>query len=69
MTLAALTKLIQPPAEPVYSGSRKEWSAFQNKTGLEFPNDYYEVATTYGSGRFLEGEFKVANAAEPQQKS
>jgi hypothetical protein len=61
MTIDTLTSLVPPPDEPVYSGSQQEWNAFQEKVGLTFPKDYYIVTSTYGSGRFLAGEFKVAN--------
>jgi len=58
-----------PPAEPIYPGSRKEWSAFQKKVGLRFPEEYFTLANTYGSGRFLSGEVKIANPFDPDNQS
>lgn len=65
MTIDKLIRLMPPPSQPLYPGSRKEWRAFQEIVGLVFPEDFYTVASTYGSGRFLAGEFKVANPFDP----
>ena len=53
-----------PPAQPLNRGSEKEWSAFENNIGLRFPEDDFTVVYTYGSGRFLAGEFRY-NPFEP----
>jgi len=57
-----------PPAEAVYRGSKKEWGAIEEKIGLRFPEDYFTLINTYGSGRFLAGEFKVANPFDPDDE-
>lgn len=68
MTIDRLTDVVPPPAEPVYSGSQQEWSAFQEKVGLTFPEEYCTISSTYGSGRFLGGELKVANPFDPDDE-
>jgi len=68
MTIDNLKLLMAPPADPIYPGSQKEWSAFQKKIGLRFPRDYFTLVNTYGSGRFLAGEFKVANPFDPNDE-
>ncbi len=68
VTIDRLKLLMAPPAEPLYSGSRKEWGAFQKKVGLRFPEDYFTLISTYGSGRFLAGEFKIANPFDPDDE-
>jgi hypothetical protein len=60
-----LASLMPPPTEPTYPGSRAEWESLQKKLGLQFPEDYYSLLNAYGSGRFLAGEFKVANPFDP----
>jgi hypothetical protein len=64
-TIDDLKRLMPPPAEPLNRGSEKEWSAFQKRIGLQFPEDYFTVVYNYGSGRFLAGEFRVNNPFEP----
>jgi hypothetical protein len=68
MTIDRLKLLMPPPPEPLYPGSRKEWSAFQKKIRLRFPEDYFTLVNAYGSGRFLAGEFKVANPFDPDDE-
>lgn len=68
MKIDKLKLLMPPPAEPVYPGSPQEWRAFQNKIGLRFPEDYFILVNAYGSGRFLAGEFKVANPFDPDDE-
>lgn len=65
MTIDDLKQLMPPPEAPLFPGSNKDWNAFRKKVGLKFPNDYFTVVHTYGSGRFLGGEFKVANPFDP----
>jgi len=60
-----LKRLMPPPAQPLNAGSMNAWSAFQKRIGLRFPEDYFIVVRTYGSGRFLAGEFRVNNPFEP----
>jgi hypothetical protein len=68
MTIDRLKLLMSPPAEPLYPGSKKDWTAFQKSIGLTFPTDYFTVAHTYGSGRFLAGELKIANPFDPDDE-
>lgn len=69
MTLDALKALMPPPSEPVYPGSKEEWEAVQKKVGFRLPSDFFALLNTYGSGRFLAGEFKVANPFDPDDKN
>ncbi|HEV3385364.1 MAG TPA: SMI1/KNR4 family protein, partial [Gemmata sp.] len=68
MKLDRLKQLMPPPAKPIYPGSKKEWSGFQKKIGLNFPTDYFSLVNTYGSGRFLGGELKIANPFDPDDE-
>lgn len=68
MMIDNLKLLMPPPAEPLFAGSKKEWSAFQKKIGLKLPSDYFSVVNTYGSGHFLAGEFRVANPFDPDDE-
>jgi hypothetical protein len=68
MKIDALKELMPPPDEPLYPGSLKEWREFQERTGIRFPEDYFAISHTYGSGRFLAGEFKVANPFDPDDE-
>ncbi len=63
-TIEDLKRIMPPPAEPLNRGSDKEWTAFQKKAGLQFPEDYFLVIHDYGSGGFLSGEFRVNNPFE-----
>lgn len=69
MNIESLKQLIPHPAEPTFPGSQKEWIAFEKKTGLRFPEEYYTLLNIYGSGRFLGGEFKVANPFDPDDEN
>lgn len=68
MIIDKLIELMPPPEKPLYVGTKKEWANFQGKVGMSFPEDYFTVAATYGSGRFLAGEFKVANPFDPDDE-
>lgn len=68
MTIDDLKQLMAPPEEVVYPGSKPDWDAFQNKVGMHFPAEYYALVHTYGSGRFLAGEFKIANPFDPDDQ-
>lgn len=68
MTIERLKVLMPPPAAPVFSGSVKDWAAFNDKVGLSFPEDYFALSNIYGSGRFLAGEFKIANPFDPDDE-
>lgn len=68
MGMDRLKLLMPPPAEPVRPGCQAEWQAFQRKVGLRFPSDYFALLNTYGSGRFLAGEFKVANPFDSEDE-
>ena len=50
MTLASLTTILPPPAQPVETGSRDEWQAVEEDLGCVLPADYKEFIATYGTG-------------------
>lgn len=51
-SIAELVKLIPPPPKPVSLPSRKVWKGVEERIGITFPRDYYDLAATYGSGLF-----------------
>ena len=46
--LEILKTLVRPPKEPKYSSG--DWGAIEDSLGIEFPNDYKEFISVYGSG-------------------
>ncbi|MEZ5941523.1 MAG: SMI1/KNR4 family protein [Planctomycetaceae bacterium] len=68
MGIDKLAALMPPPEDPLFNGTQEQWDRFKREVGLELPEDYFLVVTTYGSGRFLAGEFKVANPFDPDDQ-
>lgn len=69
MSVKELTGIVLPPGEPVNSGGRKEWNAAATKLGIVLPEDYYALARTYGSGKFLAGTLEIGNPFDPDYET
>lgn len=60
MSIAAVTKLVPPPARPSEVGSIEQWRAVEEQLGLVLPSDYREFIFNYGSGLFA-NFFRIYN--------
>ncbi len=58
MAIAALTKLVPPPKQPLQVGSLAEWELAERKLCLALPSDYRDFVFTYGTGLFA-GFYRV----------
>lgn len=60
MAIKELTALVPAPMLPVEVGDKVKWESVQEQLGIDFPTDYYEYASTYGSGSFVDtGRLRV----------
>ncbi|MBC2373031.1 SMI1/KNR4 family protein [Listeria booriae] len=50
MYLEKLKTILSPPVKAVNSGSNIEWKDAEKKLGVEFPPDYKEFISTFGTG-------------------
>lgn len=63
MSIEELTELVPPPASPNEVGGDGERKQVESSLGIELPNDYWDYAALYGTGRFVTDnfEFTIAN--------
>mgnify|MGYP005726913279 CR=1 FL=1 len=61
MSIRDLVQLITPPDEVQNSGGRVQWRSIEETIETAFPDDYFDLARTYGSGEFLNGTLEVLN--------
>jgi hypothetical protein len=54
MAINDLLKLISPPDKPVECKNGVKWKQAQKSLDTDLPNDFLEIATHYGSGRFCD---------------
>lgn len=52
MSISDLHRAITPPVRPLYAATPESWVAAETALSVALPREYYEVATTYGCGRF-----------------
>ena len=50
MSLEELSRILPPPKKPLQVGTLKQWKAIEQKTGIQFPEDYKDFIFAYGSG-------------------
>ncbi|RPJ09801.1 MAG: hypothetical protein EHM37_15115 [Deltaproteobacteria bacterium] len=50
MTIAAITKLMVPPTEPILVPRKSDWHGIESRLGWVFPSDYKRFSETYGYG-------------------
>lgn len=51
-SLELLRQLAPPPKKPLEVSETSDWNSLEQDLGLEFPPDYRDLVTTYGSGAF-----------------
>jgi hypothetical protein len=61
VTIATLTALIPPPADPI--DATGDWDAAERDLGTAFPADFKDLIKTYGTGMF--GGLWLANPLRP----
>ncbi|HKB40173.1 MAG TPA: SMI1/KNR4 family protein [Gemmataceae bacterium] len=59
MPIKQLLALIAPPARPV--DNEGNWQAAEIVVGAEYPPDFRDLITRYGTGAFFQGHLKVFN--------
>lgn len=47
-----LLAIAPPPDNPVWTGSKSEWTEVETEWGFQFPNDFKDFISKYGKGRF-----------------
>src|SRR4051794_7527457 len=57
--LSRLVSLIPPPKVPVEAGSPEARTAIEKSLHLTLPDDFYELASLYGSGEFRTDEYSL----------
>ena len=60
MSIKELTDIVSAPEHPIEIGDIQAWRVFEQRIGLEFPKEWYDVSVTYGTGAFG-GELKLLN--------
>ena len=65
MSVAELTSVVPPPARPIETGSPELRQSIEDSIGLRLPQDFIDLATTYGSGMFSDGQFWFLNPFAP----
>lgn len=50
-----LKKVMKLPKNPIDTGSLEKWQEVEHKMGIDFPHDYKEFISAYGTGRI--GDF------------
>jgi hypothetical protein len=59
MPIEELVAIVPPPSRPVDCDA--DWPSAAFLVGTEFPPDYRDLISRYGSGRFFEGHLEVFN--------
>lgn len=60
-----LTKKFPPPAKPKQIGSKREWQAVEKELGTKLPKDYWQYASKYGSGQWIQKDVDATSIYNP----
>jgi hypothetical protein len=52
MAIEELKAVVSPPKKPLESGDEKSWRQIEKNMKIKFPQDYWDLIHTYGSGSF-----------------
>lgn len=65
MAVSELTSVLPPPRILVEPGTPQQWDHVQKKLGIRLPQDLYDLAMKYGSGRIYRGLIECFNPFAP----
>jgi hypothetical protein len=57
--IETLTTLVQPPENPVNTGSASGWDSVITEIEQDLPYELFLLSSTYGSGQFVQGDFWI----------